>query len=242
MRWWPPSERQGQNSKSELNYLKEGMGRRENGWRGLKERCKGLKGSGAFLHQDDDEDHHEPTATTCTRIRQRGAQIIKRGLLRYVSMRQKAALSKHKRSRQRRFAMSDSVTNIHIQYQPPSAIMADPATKVHLYHPQPVKFHHTAPRSRPRPEPRSKHLPTPRLRDVYRPAYIPAASEMEIWILELWKDFLLEPTPYLVISASLYLGIFILFIQYYPTIWNIAYFFIQLIPWDEDFGTPGRHF
>ncbi|PQE18125.1 hypothetical protein CJF31_00007964 [Rutstroemia sp. NJR-2017a BVV2] len=104
--------------------------------------------------------------------------------------------------------------------------MSDSATKVHLYHPQPVKFHHTAPRSRPTPESRSKHLPTPRLRDVYRPAYIPAASEMEIWILELWKDFLLEPTPYL----------------YYPTIWNIAYFFIQLIPWDEDFGTPGRHF
>ncbi|CCD53898.1 hypothetical protein ACHAPF_003205 [Botrytis cinerea] len=74
--------------------------------------------------------------------------------------------------------------------------------------------------------PQNDYPSRPRLRDVYRPVHLAAASETEIWLMELWKDFLLEPTPYL----------------YYPTVLNIAYFLIQLIPWDDDLGAPGHQF
>ncbi|KAF7881736.1 uncharacterized protein EAF02_006424 [Botrytis sinoallii] len=152
---------------------------------------------------------------------------MEKGLRSYVRMRQKVAVSSHAKSSQEK----ERFTSPEISS---AAIMAQISGS--QYHSQPAKFPPTEPRSQ------KSHPSRPRLRDVYRPVHLAEASEMEIWLIDLWKDFLLEPTPYLVLSATLYLGLFIILLQYYPTILNIAYFLIQLIPWDDDFGAPGYQF
>jgi hypothetical protein len=58
----------------------------------------------------------------------------------------------------------------------------------------------------------------------------------EPWLLELWHDFLIEPTPYLVASAILYLGFILLLAKYYGVVWWIVSFLLQFVPWDEDLG------
>ncbi|KAF7935660.1 hypothetical protein EAE99_002640 [Botrytis elliptica] len=152
---------------------------------------------------------------------------MEKGLRSYVRMRQKVAVSSHAKSSQEEERFTSPETSS-------AAIMAQISRS--QYHSQPAKFPPTEPR------PQNSHPSRPRLRDVYRPVHLAEASEMEIWLIDLWKDFLLEPTPYLVLSATLYLGLFIILLQYYPTILNIAYFLIQLIPWDDDFGAPGYQF
>jgi hypothetical protein len=57
-----------------------------------------------------------------------------------------------------------------------------------------------------------------------------------LWINELWHDFLIEPTPYLVASAIAYLGCILLLSQYYAAIWHLSRIFLQFVPWDDEFG------
>jgi hypothetical protein len=59
-------------------------------------------------------------------------------------------------------------------------------------------------------------------------------SDFEFWITELWNDFLVEPTPYLVASATIYLGFVLLLSQYYGAIWRLSCFLFQFVPWDDD--------
>jgi hypothetical protein len=49
-----------------------------------------------------------------------------------------------------------------------------------------------------------------------------------------WNDFLVEPTPYLVTSATIYLGFVLLLSQYYAAIWRLSCFLLQFVPWDDD--------
>ena len=58
--------------------------------------------------------------------------------------------------------------------------------------------------------------------------------DFELWLTELWNDFLIEPTPYLVASATIYLGFVLLLSQYYAVIWQISCFLFQFVPWDDD--------
>lgn len=60
--------------------------------------------------------------------------------------------------------------------------------------------------------------------------------DFEPWINELWHDFLIEPTPYLVASAISYLGFVLLISQYYSTVWQLLCFLFRFVPWDEDLG------
>lgn len=64
--------------------------------------------------------------------------------------------------------------------------------------------------------------------------------DFELWIIELWNDFLIEPTPYLVASAIIYLGFVLLLAQYYGAIWQLSYFLFQFIPWDDDLALGFR--
>jgi hypothetical protein len=50
----------------------------------------------------------------------------------------------------------------------------------------------------------------------------------------LWNDFLIEPTPYLVASATIYLGFVLLLSQYYAAIWQLSCVLFQFFPWDDD--------
>lgn len=60
--------------------------------------------------------------------------------------------------------------------------------------------------------------------------------DLEPWIDELWHDFLIEPTPYLVASAISYLGFVLLLSRYYSSIWQLLCFLLRFVPWDEDLG------
>jgi hypothetical protein len=61
-------------------------------------------------------------------------------------------------------------------------------------------------------------------------------TDYEYWIAELWKDFLIEPTPYLVVSAMVYLGFILLLVKYHTIMWHFATFLLHFLPWDEDDG------
>jgi hypothetical protein len=58
--------------------------------------------------------------------------------------------------------------------------------------------------------------------------------DFELWLTELWNDFLIEPTPYLVASATIYLGFVLLLSQYYAAIWQLSCVLFQFFPWDDD--------
>lgn len=60
--------------------------------------------------------------------------------------------------------------------------------------------------------------------------------DFELWINELWHDFLIEPTPYLVASAIIYLGFILLVSQYYAALWRVVCFLFQFVPWDVEAG------
>ena len=60
--------------------------------------------------------------------------------------------------------------------------------------------------------------------------------DFEYWITELWQDFLIEPTPYVVASAITYLGFILLLVQYYTVMWQFFCFFVNFVPWDENVG------
>jgi hypothetical protein len=82
---------------------------------------------------------------------------------------------------------------------------------------QPSQFRHTSP----------TQLPTPLSLEI---------PDLERWIIELWHDFLIEPTPYLVASAICYLGGVLVLVQYYAVIWRVLCFFLQFVPLDDEFG------
>ena len=74
--------------------------------------------------------------------------------------------------------------------------------------------------------------PLPRIEDI--PSLVLEMSNFELWINELWHDFLIEPTPYLVASAILYLGGVLLLAQYYEAVWRLCYFFFHFLPYDDE--------
>jgi hypothetical protein len=71
-----------------------------------------------------------------------------------------------------------------------------------------------------------------RIEDV--PSLVLEMPDFELWINELWHDFLIEPTPYLVASAILYLGSVLLLAQYYEAVWRLCSFFFHFIPYDDE--------
>lgn len=83
---------------------------------------------------------------------------------------------------------------------------------------QPSQFRHIN-------TPPSSPIPTPFLE-------IP---DFELWATELWHDFLIEPTRYLVASAICYLGGLLVLVQYYQLIWKVLCFVAQFIPMDDEF-------
>ena len=67
-----------------------------------------------------------------------------------------------------------------------------------------------------------------------RPSIVLEIPNFELWINELWHDFCIEPTPYLVASAILYLGGILILAQYYQAAWWLACFFFRFVPWDDE--------
>ncbi|KAF8852272.1 hypothetical protein BDZ45DRAFT_749775 [Acephala macrosclerotiorum] len=65
---------------------------------------------------------------------------------------------------------------------------------------------------------------------------IPSEEELETWFLDLWEDFLIEPTPYLVCGLLLYLGGILLLSNYHAAIWRLSCFLFRFLPWDYEDG------
>ena len=83
---------------------------------------------------------------------------------------------------------------------------------------------------------RFRHLPPPDLLD-HLPTLPLQTPDFELWINELWHDFLIEPTPYLVASAITYLGFILLVGQYWEIMWKVVCFVFGLfVPWDDESG------
>lgn len=81
---------------------------------------------------------------------------------------------------------------------------------------------------------RFRHLPPPDLLD-HLPSLPLQTQDFELWINGLWRDFLIEPTPYLVASALTYLGFILLVGQYYEVLWKMFRFVVSLfVPWDDE--------
>jgi hypothetical protein len=58
--------------------------------------------------------------------------------------------------------------------------------------------------------------------------------DFEPWLLELWNDFLIEPTPYLVVSAMIYIGLLLLVSHYYDALWRVISLWFYFLPWDDE--------
>jgi hypothetical protein len=73
--------------------------------------------------------------------------------------------------------------------------------------------------------------PSPNIQDL---AFALEMPKFGLWMNELWHDFLIESTPYLVASAICYVGGVLILVQYHWAIWWLARFFFRLLPWDDD--------
>lgn len=95
-----------------------------------------------------------------------------------------------------------------------------PPAAHHNYHTT-THFRYAPP---PRPAP-------PNIQDLALALEVP---DFSLWMNELWHDFLIEPTPYLVASAICYVGGILVLVQYSWAIWWLACFMFRLLPWDDD--------
>jgi hypothetical protein len=75
--------------------------------------------------------------------------------------------------------------------------------------------------------------PPPNIQDLALALEMP---DFNLWVNELWQDFLIEPTPYLVASAICYVGGVLILVQYHWAVWWLACFVFRLLPWDDDLG------
>ena len=100
--------------------------------------------------------------------------------------------------------------------------LANTPLNINMHTYTPSQFRHTTPLS-------TSAIPLPNLLEATVP-------DLERWLLELWHDFLIEPTPYLIASAICYLGGLLVVLQYYAVLWRVVCFFLQFVPFDDEFG------
>lgn len=152
------------------------------------------------------KDERTELPDTQKHLKVRGTRLVRRGVNNYVKIRLRGVRWRFHRPRARRKSHSGS---------PRISGRSESSTY------QPTRFRYEPPNSSP-----TETLPRLSLE----------VPDFELWIKELWDDFLVEPTPYLVASAITYLGFILLLTQYHTAIWQISCFFLQFIPWDDEFG------
>ena len=137
-----------------------------------------------------------------------GRKLLEKGIRKYVKLRISTTSRRRRttRSRSPRRRSSPIFSNKPAAYRP-------------------SHFRHTIPR----------HPPVSLPPTAILPLEIPI-PDFEPWILSLWHDFLIEPTPYLVLGCMIYLGGVLLVAQYYALIWKVVLFLLRFVPWDEEFG------
>lgn len=152
------------------------------------------------------QDEHAEPSEGPNFLRVRRTRLVRRGINNYVRIRLRGVRWRFHRQRARRKPHSSSPK-------------IGGGSETSTYHP--TRFRYDPPRS-------SLAETLPRLS-----LEVP---DFELWMKELWDDFLIEPTPYLVASAITYLSFILLLTQYYTAIWQISCFFLQFVPWDDEFG------
>ena len=200
MRWWRRNGKQERSWKRGWRFWKGGIRRRGRGWRDLRARCKGLRGSGACWRR---EVECEQRAGNISTIRRSGRRLVRKGMKIYVKCRIAGARFRGRRAKGPSYSDAPEETGLSNYY--------------------PSQFRHQPPSA-------PTSLPTLALE-------IP---DFELWITELWNDFLIEPTPYLVASAIIYFGFVLLLTQYYVAIWQLLCFLFQFVPWDDELASGYR--
>ena len=196
MRWWRRNAEPERSWKSGWRFWNAGIRRRERGWRDLRARCRGLRGSGDCLRHEAEQEDRIQNMTCVRTICQGGRRLVRKGMRRYVKARIAGVRFPSRRAKG--------------LFSPPGGIGISDYS--------PVYFRHT---------------PPPAI--ATRPSLTLEIPDFELWILELWNDFLIEPTPYLVASATIYLGFVLLVSQYYAAFWRFLCFIFQFVPWDDDY-------
>lgn len=164
-----------------------------------------MRGLGTYLPLgSENEANEKPNLAT----RQKGT-MLKRGLKKYVRT----------RTRGIRFCKRGIPTPYHDNRGADYNDMDEPISR-YAYHPETTSFRY----------------PIQTLTFVDLPTLILEIPDFDFepWLLELWNDFLVEPTPYLVVSAMLYLGFLLLVSHYYDAIWRIICLWFYFLPWDDE--------
>ena len=197
MRWWRRNGKRERSWRRGWKFWSGGTRRRGRGWRGLRVRCRGLRGLGGCLRRGAEcEDRTQSSSRVCTMC-QGGDMFVRKGMRRYVKTRTAGVRFPGRWGK-----------------RPPHP---HPSEEADISNYCPANF-----RNRPPSKP-----PT-------LPSLALEIPDFELWLTELWNDFLIEPAPYLVASATIYLGFVLLLSQYYAAIWQLSCFLFQFVPWDDD--------
>ena len=208
MRWWRRSGRRGQSWRRGLRCWRSGMARRGKGWRGWKGRWRGSRELGVCWDRRVECSRDDQNQEDINRKRGFGRRLLEKGIKRYVKIRIATGRQHKTPSRQ-----SSPRRNLPTPFP----------SKKGTY--RPSHFRHTTPSN-----------PSTSASLSFNPILPLEIPDFEPWLLALWHDFLIEPTPYLVLGCMLYLGGVLLVAQYYALIWSFVRFLVRFVPWDEEFG------
>ena len=87
MRWWRRNAEPERSWKSGWRFWNAGIRRRERGWRDLRARCRGLRGSGDCLRHEAEQEDRIQNMTCVRTICQGGRRLVRKGMRRYVKAR-----------------------------------------------------------------------------------------------------------------------------------------------------------
>jgi len=209
MRWWRRKGKHAQNLRSELRSWRVGMVTRERGWRGLKARWRGLRGSEVCWRRESEIILLGGTPNNANHILEHKETLFRRGVKRYLRILHKG-----------RFCKRGGTPVPHHSAYITTGTTIEVSTEHYTLHTPATTLRY----------------PTPTLTFIDLPTLILEIPDFDFepWLMELWNDFLNEPTPYLVASAMLYLGGLLLVSHYHGTIWWVIRLWFYLLPWDDE--------
>lgn len=189
----------------------------------MRGRCRGLRGCGACLGLGSEtlavgEDFNGERRTSLRqRLVRRGGQVLRWGLRGYVRARTSPRLRLPKCLSTTPIPQTKNHLDLASSHHQKKG-----RNHKHVIHHKANHHSHTF---------RHQRLPVtnftlPSLNEI-------ELSDYEAWLMELYHDFLLEPTPYLVASAICYLGGVLVLVQYHAQLWWILGVLMQCVPWDD---------
>lgn len=208
MRWWRRRGRRGRSWKRGLPFWRVGTARRGGGWRSWRGPFKESKGLGDCWRRGDDNisNTKREEYQDCNK----GRDFVRKGIRKCVKL--------GIRIRYRKLARGP----LDRDFSSPSD--SSKSASQNCYYKRMRIRQYSDPASPQPPDPLTSIL-----------ALSITPSDFELFLTELWRDFLIEPTPYLVASALCYLGLILLLGRYYELVWRFCLFLAWVfVPLDDD--------